>query len=348
MDDITATAVGTPNIALVKYWGRRDAVLNLPMNSSFSLTLDESLRTTTSVMFSDSLAEDSLYVDGEIQNLNDPKNEKSAFAGKVIGILRSMSGVESKALVVSTNTFPKSAGFASSASGGAALAMAASEALGLKLDRRLLSIIARQISGSACRSVCGGFVVWKAGEKGDGTDSYAESIAPASHWPDVIDVIATISSAKKKISSSEGHTLTPKTSELYRARPGIAEEHVKRIIEAVRQKDFGTVAEITMKDSNSMHAVMLDSFPPITYLNDISRAVIYAIHELNNAEGTPIAAYTFDAGPNAHVITLKQHKNKVVSALRDIAGDGVVVAGLGEGPRLLSEKESLIKDGVPT
>ncbi len=341
-----ATAVGTPNIALVKYWGKRDASLNLPANSSFSLTLDENLRTTTSVMFSDSLAEDSLFVDGEKQDLNDSKNEKSAFAGKVVNILRDMAGVRSKALIASRNTFPKSAGFASSASGGAALAVAASGALGLNLDTRHLSVIARQISGSACRSVCGGFVVWHAGEKDDGSDSYAESIAPASYWPEVIDIMAMISSTKKKVSSSQGHALTPKTSDLYKARPATAEEHVRMVVDAIAKKDFGAVAEVTMKDSNSMHAVMLDSFPPIIYLNDASRAVIYAIHELNESEGSPIAAYTFDAGPNAHIITLKQHKDKVISTLREIVGDNMLVAGIGDGPRLLGENESLIRDGA--
>ena len=336
------TAVGTPNIALVKYWGRRDASLNLPANSSFSLTLDENLHTTTSVLFSDKLDEDLLYVNGVKQDLHDPENEKSAFTGKVIELMRAAARSKSRALIVSKNSFPQSAGFASSASGGAALVVAAAKALGLEADRKQLSIIARQISGSACRSVCGGFVVWRRGEKSDGTDSYAESVAPSSHWPDIVDVIATISPTKKKVSSSEGHRITPETSELYRVRPEIAEGHVKRLISAVMQRDFRTLAEVTMKDSNSMHAVMLDSFPPITYLNDLSHDVIYAVHELNSSEGEPIAAYTFDAGPNAHVITLKKNKERVVDLLKRIVGENIIVAGLGGGPRVAAGGEALI------
>lgn len=344
MDEMV-TAVGTPNIALVKYWGKRDFKLNLPTNSSISITLDETLNTKTSVIFSDKLKEDKLYINKTAIDLNDAQNEKTTFTINIINYMRNLAKTKQRALIVSENSFPSASGLASSASGAATLVYAVSAALQLDLSKKKLSIIARMISGSACRSIFGGFVLWRKGKKADGTDSYSEILADARHWPEVIDVITLINTAKKKVSSSEGHSLTPATSELYRARPESAEARAKKLAKAIQEKDFKTLAEITMRDSNSMHALMLDSYPPIIYLTDTSKEIIQAIHDLNNTEGEPIAAYTFDAGSNAQIITLKKHENKVLGAVKRILGDDkVIVAGQGKGPRLLSEKESLIDE----
>ncbi len=343
MDGNVVTAIGTPNIALVKYWGKRDSKINLPMNSSLSMTLDETLNTTTSVLFSDTLKEDKMYINDELQNMKDSANEKSIFAARMLDHLRILAGTNSHALIVSRNSFPSSAGLASSASGAATLVYAASNALGLKLTTKDLSIITRQISGSACRSVFGGFVVWHKGSAGDGLDSYAECIAGKGYWPEVIDIITLVSGAKKRISSSEGHAITVKTSSLYKMRPPAAEERVNRMIAAIKERDFETLAIETIKDSNNMHATMLDSYPPIIYMNDTSKEIMMAVHELNNDAGRMVAAYTFDAGANAHIITRIKDKEQVIEKLKGIVSN-FIVAGQGEGPRLLGGGASLISD----
>lgn len=337
------TAIGTPNIALVKYWGKRDVGLNLPYNSSLSMTLDESLNTKTSVLVSDRLQSDTIYIDGAQQKFDDAKEEKFALLAEVLNYMREAASSSSKVMIVSRNSFPSSAGLASSASGAATLVFALNEAFGLGLGQRELVIIARRISGSSCRGLMGGFVKWERGELPDGTDSYATQVADNAHWPEVVDLIALVSAEKKRISSSEGHRRTPSTSELFKVRPEIAERFAGMASRAIGQRDFQTLGEIIIKDSNNMHATMLDSYPPIMYLNDASRRIIYAIHDLNASEGRIVGAYTFDAGPNAHIITLKNDIPKIKAALQGIASEEkIIVAGQGSGPRVLDESESLI------
>ncbi|MDE1824936.1 MAG: diphosphomevalonate decarboxylase [Candidatus Micrarchaeota archaeon] len=344
MDDKVVTAIGTPNKALVMYWGKRNNRLNLPMNSSLSITLDESLNTRTSIVFSKKIKRDAIYVNGEKHDLEArAQNEKMMLSKRVIDRMRSLSGTKAKALIVSRNSFPTSTGLASSSSGAATLVFAASQALGLKASARELSILARQISGSGSRSLMGGFVKWTKGSKPDGSDSYAEQVASEKYWPEVMDIIAVFTASKKKVSSSEGHDLTLKQSKLYFLRPEYAEDRLEAMSDAIRARDFEPLAEMIMRDSNNMHATMLDTYPPIMYLDDRSREAIYAIHELNQSEGKNIAAYTFDAGPNAHVITLRKYKSKVMGMLGELIGDGkILAAGQGSGPRLLGESESLI------
>lgn len=342
----TITAIGTPNIALVKYWGKRDDELNLPMNSSLSITLDESLTTQTSILFSDKVKEDVLYINGEAHLLKGNEgNEKIAFTAKAINQMRAIAKSKKKVMIVSKNSFPTSSGLASSAAGAATLVFGASKALDLDLNQKELSILARQISGSACRSLMGGFVRWNKGEREDGKDSFAEQVADEKHWPEVIDMISIVTEAKKKVSSSEGHRSTVDTSMLYKSRPSYADYNVVSISDAIAQKDFELLAEITMRDSNNMHATMLDTYPPIMYLNDNSREIMYAIHELNESEGKNVAAYTFDAGSNPQIITLKKHREKVREVIEQVRKGGKIIeAGQGSGPRLLDEEESLIDE----
>lgn len=335
--DKVTTAVGHSNIALVKYWGKRDNDLNLPNNSSISITLDDEVKTTTSVVFSDMLRGDKFFINGNLQK-EDTSNEKNMFMRKVLNDMRRMAGTESKALIVSENSFPESSGMASSASGAATLVFALSNALGLGYDNRQLSIISRKISGSACRSVYGGIVKWQRGSRKDGSDSYAMQIAKPSDWPDLVDVIAIVDPSKKKVSSSRGHALTVATSPLYKVRAGFAEKNVEEIELAVDRKDFGALATTIMRDSNNMHATMLDTWPPIMYLNDISRDIIYAVHEMNEQNGKVLAAYTFDAGPNAHIITMEKNRHSVLEKLGEISGiKRIVTARIGEGPRIVSD-----------
>ncbi len=339
--DLSATAIATPNIALIKYWGKEDEKLIIPKNSSISITLDESLSTKTSVLFSSSLKEDIFYINGEKQDLSN--NEvKERF--NIINMLRQEANVNEHVAVVSENNFPTAAGLASSASGISAMVFAASKALSLNKSLFELGIIARQGSGSSCRSLAGGFVKWEKGSRKDGLDSSIRQIAPSSHWPEIIDIIAIASKSKKKIPSRSGMKQTVETSILYKARPEYAEEACISMEKAILSKDFESLALLTMRDSNNMHALMLDTWPPIIYLNQTSLEIIGEIQNLNQSMGKLVAAYTFDAGPNAHIITTKEHEKEIRNILEGIDGvESIISAGIGNGPRLLGEKDSIIE-----
>ncbi len=332
-----STWLATPNIAVVKYWGKKDNLLNIPNNGSISVTMDDSLRTITSVEFDPSLSSDTLALNGKAAQENE-----LARATKVLDSIRTAAKIKTRARIASNNNFPTAAGIASSASGFAALALAGADAAGLKADSRELSIFARMGSGSACRSVMGGFVEWKPGSKKDGSDSFAIQIAPASHWSELRNVIAITNPDRKKIGSAEGMENTTKTSGLYAERVRTRPKIIALMRKAILSRDLPAFLEQTMRESSDMHAVMLDSFPPIMYLNDISREIIYAVHDFNSAHGKIVAGYTFDAGPNAHVYTDEAHASEVEKMLRGIKGvQKTMVCRAGEGPRKLSEKEAL-------
>ncbi|MDP3742539.1 MAG: diphosphomevalonate decarboxylase [Candidatus Micrarchaeota archaeon] len=325
------TVEATPNIAVVKYWGKRDESLILPTNSSISMTVD-SLKTRTSVMFDPSLKKDEFWLNGKKVDLD--KNPEAKERLKQLEVIRKRARITHHARIVSINGFPTAAGFASSASGLAALAVAASKAAGLKLDTKQLSILARLGSGSASRSVMGGFVEWQKGEKADGSDSHAIQLANHQHWPQMRLVSAVVNAGKKKLSSRAGMKQTIATSALYRAR---LEHHLPKVVpemrRAIAHKDFATFADITMRESNSLHSVMADTWPPIHYMNDASREIVALVHELNEKAGHTIAAYTFDAGPNAHIYTLAQNVDKVKRMLKQVkAVKKVVVSKPGPGP----------------
>lgn len=353
--DEVITVSATPNIALVKYWGKRrqgedcaDPALNLPQNSSFSITLDagDTLITRTSVVFSEKFTEDVFYLDGKKQDMSDPELQERFFA---INKLRELAKTDAKVLVVSNNSFPTASGLASSASGLSALIFASAKALDLRLNSDKLSEITRIGSGSACRSLFGGLVEWSRGTMPDGSDSTARQAFDERHWPELTTIITIASQEKKKVSSRAGMKQTVATSELYKARPALAERNVKSIKEAIKNKDFEAMAGIIMRDSMMMHATMLDTKPPIIYLNGVSRDVIYAIEDLNAAEKRVVAAYTFDAGPNAHIITLSKDVDMVLNKLKEVEGiEKILMAKVGAGPKVLGSAESLIDTSALT
>ncbi len=339
------SAEAAPNIAFIKYWGKQLTGQNLPNNSSISMTLDQHVvNTKTSVMLSADLAEDRLFINNELQDISSrDAQEKSKYIFGIINDLRKRTGIDSKVLIVSQNSFPTGSGIASSASGAVALVEALAPAFGLSLTAADKSDIARRISGSACRSSFGGIVRWNVGTKVDGSDSHAEQVFTEGHWPELLDLITIVDESKKKVSSSQGHMLTPKTSILYRSRIPFAEEGVRKVVDALRERDLNKFAELIMRDSNNMHATMLDTWPPIMYLNDISRNVMFAIHELNAAKGANIAGYTFDAGANPHILTTDQYKEEVLRAVSEISGvKRVLESHAGSGPRVLTSVDSLI------
>jgi diphosphomevalonate decarboxylase len=213
----------------------------------------------------------------------------------------------------------------------------------LKAPGRELSIFARLGSGSACRSVFGGFVEWKMGRKRDGSDSYSVQIAPASYWPALRNVIAITDPEKKKVGSAEGMEITTRTSALYLERVKSRPKILTLMRRAILKRNLPAFLELTMRESSHMHAVMLDTFPPIIYLNDISREIMASVHEFNSGKGKTCAGYTFDAGPTAHVYTEEKYVKEVVRMLRGIRGvQKTIVCRAGNGPRKLPDGESLI------
>jgi diphosphomevalonate decarboxylase len=237
--------------------------------------------------------------------------------------------------VVSENNFPAAAGLASSASGFAALTLACAKALGMNKTPEELSIYARIGSGSACRSVMGGFVEWKKGVQTDGKDSYAVQLRPANRWRDMVDVIGITRRERKKVSSRDGMRQTVLTSELFKERLRMLPGRLTIVRKAIANRDLATLLKETMADSDNMHACMADTKPPIIYMNDISHYIADAVRQLNVEASNTIAGYTFDAGPNAHVITQQKYVPLVRRMLSRIHGvQEIIVAGIGEGPHV--------------
>lgn len=160
---------------------------------------------------------------------------------------------------------------------------------------------------------------WEQGSKDDGSDSVAFQVAPASHWPNMRAIILVVSAAKKDVSSTSGMQTTVATSSLFQSRASeTVPRRMKEIQDAIKNKDFETFGKVTMMDSNSFHATCLDTNPPIFYLNDVSRAAIKVVEAINAAAGKIIAAYTFDAGPNAVVYYLEENEKDVAGLFKTI------------------------------
>jgi len=321
---LTATALAHPNIAFIKYWGNRDHTLRIPVNGSISMNLD-GLYTRTTVTFSPDLTADELTLNGRAV-----RGAGLARVSALLDRVRRMSGLTLAARVESENNFPTGAGIASSASAFAALALAASAAAGLDLSERDLSRLARTGSGSASRSVPGGFVEWHAGA--DDADSFAESIAPPDHWP-LADCIAVVSAAHKPTGSTEGHRLA-ETSPLQAARVADALRRLDLCRTAILRRDFDALAAVVEQDCNIMHAVMMTSTPPLLYWQPATLAVMQAVLTWRRT-GLPVC-YTIDAGPNVHVITPQEHAAEAARRLADIPGvERVITARVGGAARIL-------------
>ncbi len=319
-----ATAQASPNIAFIKYWGNRDDPLRLPANGSISMNLD-GLITRTTVSFQPSLPFDELIINGR-EVAGHGLERVSAF----LDLVRDLAHFECFAEVISENNFPSGAGLASSASAFAALSLAATRAAGLDLSEAECSRLARRGSGSACRSVPGGFVEWQAGSSDE--DSYARSIAPPDHWA-LSDCIAILSAGHKKTGSSEGHALAD-TSPFQAARLADAPRRLDLCRNAILDCDFAALANVIELDSDMMHAVMLTSSPPLVYWLPETLQVLQAVR-LWRADGLP-GAYSVDAGPNVHVICPSERAREIETGLRKLtAVKSVLLAKVGGPARLI-------------
>jgi diphosphomevalonate decarboxylase len=310
-----ATALAHPNIAFIKYWGDIKPEIHLPANGSISMNLD-CLYSHTTVRFDPELKTDELIIGGEVPPQN-AVGRVSLFLDRV----RYLAGISTFAQVTSENNFPTGSGIASSASGFAALSLAASAAAGLNLNQKELSQLARRGSGSACRSVPGGFVEWLPGTDDD--SSYAISIAAYDHW-DLRDCIAVVSRQHKETGSAAGHTFAD-TSIMQKVRVEDADRRLELCREAIRYRDFQAFAEIVELDSNLMHAVMITSRPQLIYWQPPTLEVMRAVADWR-AGGIPVC-YTIDAGPNVHVITTGENFSEVREKLLQIPGVIEVLVG---------------------
>ena len=333
-DAHAATAVAHPNIALVKYWGKRDEQLIIPYADSLSMTLDV-FPTTTTVSVDPGLAADTVTLDGAAAPA-----EMTRRVGMFLDLVRDLAGRGEHATVVTRNTVPAEAGLASSASGMAALATAAAGAYRLRLDPAALSRLARRGSGSAARSIFGGFAVWYAGHgTGAAADasSYAEPVTGVTIDPAM--VIALVDTGPKAISSREAMRQTVATSPLYHAWAEAAEADLTAIRAALTRGDLDEVGKIAEGNALGMHATMLAARPAVRYLSAGSLALLDRVTRLR-ADG--ISAYaTMDAGPNVKVLCLPVDAERVAEALADTwPGIRVVTARCGPGARLTSDVDS--------
>jgi len=324
--------IGTPvtarahaNIALVKYWGKRDAALNLPAAGSLSLTL-AALTTTTTVRFDPDLAADEMILDDAIAEPRE-LGRTSAWLDRV----RARAGISLRARIDSRNDFPTASGLASSASGFAALAVAAARAAGLDLSPRELSILARIGSGSAARSIFGGFVRMHAGAHADGDDAFAAPLDAHRLAHRVRMVVAVVGGgAPKTFGSRDAMEHCAATSPLYAGWLGVVPKDLAGAEAAVAHDDLVTLGEIAEANALAMHAAAIASRPAILYWQPSTLACLAAVRALRAAGRAAWA--TMDAGPHVKVLTDDFDAEAVAGALRGVSGVSDVLVSAAGGP----------------
>lgn len=321
-----ATAVAPANIAFIKYWGKADDALRLPLNSSISMNLS-ACTTTTTVEFSEKYQQDSIKsIDGEFSE------EEVSRVIKHLDRLREKAQKSDRAKVATKNSFPKSSGIASSASGFAALTVAAVEALGLTLSEKELTILARIGSGSACRSIPDGFVEWQKGKNSQ--TSYAYSLYPENHW-DLLDIVVVVQTAQKKIGSTAGMD-NIRTSPFWNRRLRDMPDIIKTVKIALAAKNFRMLGEIIEEETINMHAVMMTQNPPLYYWNGVTMEIIRSVSDWRS-QGIPVF-FTIDAGPNVHLVCEAKDEAAVTQKVREITGvENIIVNKPARGAHLIDD-----------
>lgn len=318
------------NIALIKYWGKRNNDLFLPMNSSLSLTLD-AFYTDTSVTLDSKLETDEFFLNGTKQDKDETKK-----ISRFLDLFRQTADSNVHAKIESYNHVPTAAGLASSASAFAALAGAANTAWQLNLDKQTLSTYARRGSGSSTRSIYGGLVEWTMGEGDISESSHAIEIDDAS-W-DIGMIVIAINKHKKKLSSRVGMKLTVDTSPFYPVWVTEAKKDLIAMKEAIKQKDFIKLGEITESNGMKMHATMLGATPPISYWEPDSVKAINKVKEIRN-NGIPCYV-TMDAGPNVKVLCRQSQMSDILDKLKEsFTNDQLICSAVGEGIKQLTDTE---------
>jgi diphosphomevalonate decarboxylase len=330
------------NIAVVKYWGKRNEELILPLNSSLSGTLNQQdLRSTTSARASRHFKRDRLFLNGQEQEISYVRlqnvlrgvrelasnvySDGDGDGGRKILVPRS-AWSSYHVHIVSENNFPTAAGLASSASGYCALVYTLAKLYGVEASLEELSAIARQGSGSACRSMFGGFAAWEMGTRDDGADSRAVPIADETHWPDMEVLVLVVNAGEKDVGSTVGMRGEVRDNLLERRARDIVPERMRQMAAAIEQRDMETFAELTMADSDNFHNICHNTVPPLHYMNDVSRDIQRLLRAFNGHRGHRHAAYTYDAGPNAVVYLLRDELVPFLALVLHYFPKGVQVA----------------------
>lgn len=318
----TVRAVAHANIALIKYWGKRNVGLNLPAVGSLSMTLD-ALKTETTVQVDESLKRDQFTLNGKLAS-----DDQILKVENFLDILYDYPN-RPKLVIDSKNNFPTGAGLASSASGFAALTLAASTIYGKEFNRKQLSQLARQGSGSAARSLFGGFVEMKCGEGDTDDEDYAIQLYDSDYW-DVRMLIAITSKEKKSIGSTAGMMHTADTSPFYSSWVKSSEEDISNMKDALAERDFEKMGVLAEHSSFKMHGLALSANPPLLYWNATTTETIHKIWQLRE-NGIP-AYITMDAGPQVKIICLPENSDYIQNVLESIAGvEKVIPARPGPG-----------------
>jgi len=323
----TARAVAGANFALVKYWGKRDVALNLPDVGSISITLD-ALLSETRVTLDATLDADRFELDGVASV------QGSERVSALLDRFRARSGRSEHARIESSNNFPTGAGLASSASGFAALVEAAAEAYGLALSPAEKSELARIGSGSAARSIFGGFVEMARGERADGRDAVALPLLDAAAWP--LEVVIAISDpGPKAVGSTAGMRRTARTSPFYRGWVEHQPADLDTARDAIGRRDFEALADVSEASALTMHGLAMSARPGLLYFNG---ATVECLHRVRSLRDQGIAVFfTVDAGPQVKAVCLPEAADEVAAVLSDVPGvRSVVRAGLGSGARLVA------------
>ncbi|API88752.1 diphosphomevalonate decarboxylase [Marinilactibacillus sp. 15R] len=315
------------NIALIKYWGKENEEFIIPKNNSLSLTLD-AFYTDTKVTFDSSLKEDQLILDGEKQDSIALKKVST-----ILDIVRDKADFTDFALVESINYVPTAAGLASSASGLAALAGAASAAAGLNLSSKELSRLARRGSGSASRSIYGGFVEWEKGTNDE--TSFAHPIDNAD-W-DIGMLFIIVKQAKKDVSSRDGMQRTVATSPFYDGWLATLDQDLTDIKISIAEQSINKVGAIAERNALKMHATTLGAQPPFTYWTADSMLAMEAVRTLRK-EGYSVY-FTMDAGPNVKVICKQSEMSKIKKALMSYFDEEQIISAKpGPGIQVLENE----------
>lgn len=314
------------NIALIKYWGKANDELIIPMNNSLSLTLD-AFYTETEVCFSETFPKDAFYLDDQLQD--QPATQK---VSHFLDLVRTIAKTSLKAEVRSSNFVPTAAGLASSASGLAALAGACNVALNLNLSDQELSRLARRGSGSACRSIFGGFAEWQKGSSDE--TSYAVAL-PANHWEEELAMIfILVNDQEKAVSSRDGMKRTVATSAFYPGWLETVPDDLALVKQAIDQQDFQLLGETTEANALKMHATTLGATPPFTYWSAGSLTAMQAVQHLRTS-GIP-AYFTMDAGPNVKVLIEKKNLPQALENLQQqFATNQLITAQAGPGIQII-------------
>lgn len=326
------TVRASSDIALVKYWGKKDEALRIPENSSISMILD-GLDTVTTVEFSQDYLSDQLIINDKKIEVNSREFKRVASHLNRIRALakkQNLPNTEQFAKVVSKNLFPRSTGLSSSGSGMAALTYAAIQAIGLYLSEKEISILARLASGTACRCAVGGFVEWIAGDSNE--TSFSKTIFDKDHW-DIRDVIAVVSSNKKKISSTDGHT-TARSSIFYNTRQENIDQKIKDVKKAILQRDFSTLGALVESECLEFHSILLTAKPPLVLWYP---GTLQVINEVQAMREDGIECYfTINTGFNVHVLTLPKFETQVRDRLDKLnLVEKTMLARVGDKPKYM-------------